>query len=178
MRNINSDLWADEFVINLSPIERLLWIGIIITCADDQGRFPKNLITIRIKIFPNDQVTPDQIDKTLNKFAKEKKVIIYEANGKTIVQISNWWMHQRASEWMSKSQLPPPEGWVDFYRYHGKGNEIIKSQKWEDRHNMTLGSNYVEPTYALRSREGDVNCDDDSDSDDENLRKSYCTFSN
>ena len=37
-RMINGNMWEDIFFLGLSIFERLLWIGLLTTCADDQGR--------------------------------------------------------------------------------------------------------------------------------------------
>ena len=44
---IVSEMWEDDFFVSLSMIDRLIWIGIISACADDQGRLQDNANLIK-----------------------------------------------------------------------------------------------------------------------------------
>jgi DnaD/phage-associated family protein len=126
-RVIKSDLFEDDFVGSLSFFERLLWIGLFAQVADDQGRFWDNPLLIRAEIFPYDQnLTDDKVDQALDKFAKAGKVERYEADGKGICQLLNWWKHQRPS-WASPSDFPALTGWVDREKYHVGKNVVTNN---------------------------------------------------
>jgi len=119
-RMISSDLYEDEFIGGLDIFSRYLWIGLITACADDQGRFLANPSVIRAKLFPFDDYRIADIEKALQVFAANGKLIIYEVNGKRLAQIINWWNHQSPS-WASPSKYPAPTKWVDRVKYHAAG---------------------------------------------------------
>lgn len=128
-RMIISEMWEDDFFVNLSFLHRLIWIGIITACADDQGRFQDNPNLIKARIFPMDNFEPNDIEKALVEFYKAHKVVRYIADCKHVIQIVSWWKHQ-TPQWAGKSIFKPPKGWIDRERYHGKENKI-HTLNWE-----------------------------------------------
>lgn len=158
MRKIDESIFQDEFILDLSHLERLTWIGLIVTCSDDQGRLENNPRRIRIQVFPDDDLPNNTIKKAISKFFEANKILIYQSGDKEIIQIKNWWKYQSGAAWMAKSDFPAPQGWEDFYRFHGKGGEIIKSPNWENR-NKDLPSDYIEATLELGSQDININND-------------------
>lgn len=128
-RMINGNVWEDQFFLNLTIFERLLWIGILTACADDQGRLQDHAALIRSKVFPIDDISLKEIEAGLEKFAEAGKIDRYEVNGKKAIQVVNWWKHQKP-RWAGASTLPAPGGWVDRERYHSSGNTIHTSSGW------------------------------------------------
>lgn len=122
-RVITSDTWQDEFIGSLSFMQRLLWIGLFSRCADDQGRMIDNPVVIRSTVFPYDDVQITDIESSLAFFEGEGKIIRYSTDRKKIIQITNWWTHQRG-QWAMPSKLPAPEGWNDEVRAFIKGEYI------------------------------------------------------
>jgi hypothetical protein len=167
MRRIDPEIWRDEFIIELDYFERLLWVGLITTVADDQGRLKNQPKIIKVEIFPCDDIPPVQIKEALEKFAQAKKILVYEVNDKSLIQIINWWKYQSSASWMGKSDYPPPDGWQDCYRAHGKGNVIETSSNWESKSAGFLPSSYEGPTYPLASRDGEINGEGEVEDDDE-----------
>lgn len=130
-RMIASDIFEDEFVGFLNFFGRLVWIGMIVVCADDQGRMFDSSPLIRAKTFPFDKnITDDKVDEVLAKAAKEGKIVRYEAAGKLLLQVVHWWDYQQPA-WASASKYPAPEGWMDRIRCHIAGNKIY-SLNWEE----------------------------------------------
>jgi hypothetical protein len=125
-RMINGDTFEDEFFTTLSIFGRLLWIGCITKLADDQGRFRDNAALIRSNLFPMDDIPLNDIEKAIQLFSIDGRILRYEKDGKKLIQIVNWWKHQKP-RWASASNYPAPDGWVDRYRYHGEGNKILES---------------------------------------------------
>jgi hypothetical protein len=124
-RMINGDTWEDEFFTTLSIFDRLLWIGVITKLADDQGRLRDNAALIRSNIFPMDDIPVGDIEKAIKLFSTDGRIVRYTKDGKKLIQIVNWWKHQRP-RWASASIYPAPDGWTDRYRYHGEGNKILE----------------------------------------------------
>ncbi len=165
-RMITSDIWEDDFFTSLTIFERLIWIGLITNCADDQGRFQDNVNLIASKLFPMEEVDRKNIEQALEKFASLGKLCRYTARGKKLAQIVNWWKHQKP-RWAGKSNYPPPDGWIDRERYHIDSKTICDSN-WdksggfsEDYIEGYIGD-YIKPSTPTDVN-GDVNVNGDDD---------------
>jgi hypothetical protein len=126
-RIIQSNIWEDEFMGNLSLFERLLWIGLFSRCADDQGRMNDNPIVIRSQVFPYDDIPVSDIDAGLKRFAAEGRIIRYKVGRKGFIQLVKWWENQ-TPQWAMPSNYPSPEGWEDRVRSYIKG--VYHCQNW------------------------------------------------
>jgi len=51
---ISADLFEDDYIYSVDYVARFAWIGLIVSCADDQGRFLDNPAIIYSKIFALD----------------------------------------------------------------------------------------------------------------------------
>lgn len=122
-RMIASDIWRDEFISELDIFGRLLWIGLITTCADDQGRLPFKPRLIRSDIFPLDDIPPEKVESELQRFAAAGRILIYQVDGRELIQVLNWWKYQTPS-WAAASKWPAPAGWVDRVKVH-QGAKVV-----------------------------------------------------
>lgn len=138
-RMINSKIWEDEFVGSLTFFERLLWIGLIVSVADDQGRMPYNPAIIRARVLLYDEnVTNEKIAETIQNYVEAGKLTRYtDKNGRELIQINNWWRHQ-SLQWPQASKHKAPDGWTDRERYHTTGRKIVTR-------NMELDGGYCTP---------------------------------
>jgi DnaD/phage-associated family protein len=155
---IASDIFTDEFFCELSITERLLWIGIIAQCADDQGRLQDKPHLINSRVFPDDGFPISIINKGLNKFYQSGKITRYEIGDKCLIQILKWWVYQTPA-WASPSKYPAPDKWIDRIKCHTSGNKIL-SENWEKIGGYVAG--YVPPIHS-GIEDGDVNGDGDGD---------------
>ena len=169
-RMINSDMFEDENFITFDDVTRLVWIGLITKCADDQGRLQDNVLLIKAQLFPADKKTASRIGQSVEALVKSGMLSRYEKEGKTLLQINNWWKHQTPS-WASSSNYPAPDYWVDKEKYHSKGKTIV-SNNWDQpggyvdnpgADDTQLHSGYVATTLELHSQDvnGDVKGDDE-----------------
>lgn len=122
-RMISSDLYEDDFYMGLGLFEQNLWVGLIVRCADDQGRIQDNPILIKSQIYPAADYPASLVDKAIDIYEAAGKVMRYEVGGKKMIQIINWWKHQTPS-WAAPSKYPAPEGWTDRVKVHGKGTQV------------------------------------------------------
>jgi hypothetical protein len=129
MRNIDPQMLRDDWYIGLSREARLFWQSLILA-ADDQGRFSANPALLRSQIYPADDISLEAVGDLLELVSS--RLCLYTVDGVTYGQIVNWWKYQRRAAWMAPSRYPPPEGWIDRYRYHGPKRELIKSGSWDD----------------------------------------------
>lgn len=174
MRNISPQIFTDEFIGTQSMRLRLLWMGLILTMADDQGRLLYKPILIRLSVFPYDQnVLPRDVDSDLLKLKKANKIVIYSIKGDNnqYIQILKWWTYQVSSQWAKRSAYPAPPKWVDRVRCHEKGSGTKPvTVNWEHPGGFSkpLGSGNVAPSKRLASREDeDEDIPKDEASDDE-----------
>jgi hypothetical protein len=155
---IETETWQDDFFTELSMFERLLWLGIITGCPDDQGRLQDNVRLIHSKLFPLDNMDDATVEQALKSFAKKNKILRYTAEGKKLIQIINWWDHQ-SLRWAGKSNYPAPPMWIDRIHYHSLNNVIVE-------HNWKLKGGFPESYKApiiapitITDVDGDVNDD-------------------
>lgn len=148
---IASDIFDDEFFCELTHVERLLWIGLIAQCADDQGRLQDRPNSITLKIFPEDGLQPYEIINGLKKFFMAWKIFRYSVEGKNIIQIVKWWNYQTPS-WASPSKLPPPPNWTDRVKVHIPGNRV-QMINWDKPGGFPVG--YVD-SVRTPIEDGDV----------------------
>jgi hypothetical protein len=136
---IASDIFEDDFICGQGWFERLLWIGLVVACADDQGRFLNSPAIIRARVFPTDtNVTDEKVELALTNFAEAGKVILYSAGVRRLVQIARWWIYQTPA-WASPSKYPAPEEWTDRVKYHTTGRKIV-IENWDHRGGYSLHS--------------------------------------
>jgi len=173
-RMISSEIWEDDYFIELSLLERMIWIGLLTCSADDQGRMQDNARLIHSQLFPVDDLDDALIEKALEKFASAGKIVRYKSEGKKLIQITNWWRYQ-SPRWCGKSKYKPPEGWIDRERYHGTGNTIFESN-WSDpggfkehstahstAHSTEHSIEHSNVNHTINDGDGDVNGDGDGD---------------
>lgn len=169
-RMIASDIFEDEFFCELSHIERLLWIGIIAQCADDQGRLQDRPKMINSRVFPNDEISVSEIEKGLELFAKKGKITRYEGDGKKLIQINKWWVYQTPA-WAAPSKFQAPDNWVDRIKIHVTGNKV-RNENWDKPggYIYLYEEVYVQPvSYPISYpiEDVNVNVNDDGNYEDE-----------
>lgn len=123
-RMIASDIWRDDFVCSLDYFKRLLWVGMIVTCADDQGRIQDRAGFIASDVFPGEMLSHGDIENALKEFEDQGKIVRYTAGKVKLVQIVNWWSYQ-SPQWVMPSKYPAPDGWVDRVKMHSKDNKVV-----------------------------------------------------
>jgi hypothetical protein len=162
MRNIASNIFADEFFGSLSKVHRLLWLGLLLNIADDQGRMMDNVALVRSLLFPYDtDVTVKDIEKGLIIFQAAHKILRYtigtNGSGKRLIQIVNWWKYQKSTQWAGRSQHEAPPKWMDRIRAHETGGGITLLN-WEkaggyEAATKRLPRNIEAATKPVQSRE-------------------------
>jgi len=129
-RLINKRIWKSETLMDLTPTQLLLWIGLI-TTADDQGRGRAHPGLVRSEVFPVRDIGWDEIATTMQRFAEMGMLILYTDGTTSLYQIANWWdeKYQGGMAWARPSEYPAPDGWIDRIRYR-QGNSVVK-QNWD-----------------------------------------------
>lgn len=139
-RMITSDIFSDDWYGQLGFFEQQLWIGLFARCADDQGRLLDNVYLIRAALFPYKDVSSQEVNAALEGFVESGRLLRYEADGKALIQIANWWDHQKP-RWAAASQWPAPEGWQDRVRTRVDGKYV--EHNWNSAGGFTKASEDV-----------------------------------
>lgn len=127
---MSSSVWTDEKFIELDDVTRLVWFGLI-TMVDDQGRISNNSALLKAAIFPTDRKSVNTLTKSVQKLNDSGMVVCYEKDGKSVIQIVNWWEHQ-SPPWARPSSLPAPDNWIDRVRIMGSGHNM-RMENWDSR---------------------------------------------
>lgn len=105
IRSIKPEFWIDETVGTLSPMERLLFIGMW-TFADDEGLLRANPLYLRSVIFPYDKFQENEIQTALDALEGKGLVYLYAQNNQHYAWIIRFRLHQR----IDKPQKPTTPG--------------------------------------------------------------------
>lgn len=104
IRTIKPEFWGDEKLAPLSPIDRLVFLGLI-SLADDAGRVVDNVKSLDGFVFPE---TEDSVRDSLETLARAGRILRYESeSGQRLLQVANWLKHQKVDK-PSKHVLPAP----------------------------------------------------------------------
>lgn len=103
IRTIKPEFWQDEKLAPLTPIARLVFLGLI-SMADDAGRVVDNVKSIDGFIFP---LSNDTSRESLDTLARLSRVLRYRTkSGQQLIQVLNW--HHQKVDKPSKYVLPAP----------------------------------------------------------------------
>lgn len=106
-RMIDPSIWSDEKLGLLSPLHRLLFIGLF-SNADDEGRLPGHPNYIKSLIFPYDNdITPQNVEAMLNDLNRKGFILTYMVNGQRYIQVVNFLKYQKINR-PTPSKIPPP----------------------------------------------------------------------
>lgn len=103
IRSIKPETWTDEKMVEMSPLARLLFIGLW-NFADDEGRMVYSPTRIKLQILPADSA---DISELLGEIRGKLLVQVYAVDGVEYLQIVNFAKHQRVDK-RTESKYPPP----------------------------------------------------------------------
>lgn len=103
IRTIKPDFWTDEKVVELSPLARLLFIGLW-NFADDQGRMVCSPKRIKMQIFPADDADTSAL---LGEIRGSGLITVYTVDGIEYLQVCGFEKHQKVDK-RTPSKLPAP----------------------------------------------------------------------
>ena len=93
IRTIKPEFWTSEQVVECSPTARLLFIGLWNFC-DDAGNHPAGAKTIKMQIFPGDDIPLSSIDGLLQELVNNGLLARYESEGRQYFHVTGW-HHQK-----------------------------------------------------------------------------------
>lgn len=103
IRSIKPDFWTDEKIVELSPLARLLFIGMW-NFVDDSGRSEYSPARLKMQILPADSA---DIRELLGELRSKRLIHVYEVDNKEYFQVCGFLKHQKIDK-RSQSKLPPP----------------------------------------------------------------------
>jgi hypothetical protein len=124
---VDPAIWQSEDFAGFTFRQRVLFIGLF-SNADDQGRMPAHPALIRSTVFPYDDIPLAEILADLDVIADTGCIELYKANGKSALQLLNWWKYQ-SPQWAYPSKIDAPENWTDRLRFR-KDNKL-HTLNWE-----------------------------------------------
>lgn len=101
IRTIKPEFWTDEKVVELSPLARLLFIGLW-NFADDEGRMTFSATRIKLQILPADSA---DISELLGEIRGKSLIHIYTVDNVEYLQVVGFEKHQKVDK-RSPSRLP------------------------------------------------------------------------
>jgi hypothetical protein len=93
IRNLKPDFWTDEKLVELDPVDRLLFIGLW-NFADDEGYMPFSPKRIKMQVFPADSL---EISVGLQNLISIGALTLYDSEAGQVLHVTNWAKHQKVS---------------------------------------------------------------------------------
>lgn len=91
IRTIKPEFWTDETIVELTPEQRLLFIGLW-NFADDQGYIDYRPKQIKMRVFPGDSV---DVEADLEALIAHSLIDLYEGPTGLVAHVRHWERHQR-----------------------------------------------------------------------------------
>lgn len=135
IRTIKPEFWTDGDIVRLSKAARLFYIGLW-NFADDNGVQEYDPLTLKLRIFPKDNV---KIEKLTQELVDIEKVIVYEVKKKKYILCKNLVNHQ-VIERKRKTTHPLPE---DINKNQLKSTEISLGREGKGREKEGKGKGIV-----------------------------------
>ena len=105
-RNIKPSFFTNEYLSDLQPLARLLFIGL--WCyADREGRLEDRPKRLKVDILPYDDCDVDKLLESLEN-SPDRFITRYEVDGKRYIQIENFTKHQNPHIKEPISTIPAP----------------------------------------------------------------------
>lgn len=151
IRTIKPEIWTDEKFVALSPLARLLFMGLL-NFVDDEGRAQHSPARFKMQILPSDSA---DVPALLGEIRREGMITVYVVDGKEYLQVCNFAKHQKVDK-RTPSKLPPPTSPAESPRIVPTEGikEGIKEGK-EDAPSGASASDYFFETGCIRLNERD-----------------------
>ena len=101
IRTVKPEFWTSEQVVECSPIARLMFIGMWNFC-DDHGNHPASYKTLKMEVFPGDDISTSEIEIYVNELLKNELIVKYDGgNGREYWHVTGW-HHQKIDKVSAK----------------------------------------------------------------------------
>lgn len=128
IRTVKPEFWTDEKIVTMSPLARLLFIGMW-NFVDDEGRAAFSPVRIKMQILPGDSC---DISALIGELKTNDLITIYIVELKEYYQINGFSKHQKIDK-RRPSKIPPPEDSAELPRLSTTDRDQGKGSRIKDR---------------------------------------------
>jgi hypothetical protein len=146
IRSIKPEFWSSEQIMDLSPMARLLFIGLWNFC-DDGGNHPASAKTLKAEVFPSDDITSASVQLLVDELSSNSLITLYFSGGKEFWHV-NGWKHQKIDKptykhppYIEEESEATRRGLVEASPPEGKGREGKGSKPLSPNSSVSDGSN-------------------------------------
>lgn len=149
-RSIKPSFFDNELLGGLSPLTRLLFIGLW-GQADRAGRLEDRPLRLKKNILGYDDVTVADVDDMLESLNKNGFIIRYQVEDRRYIQVTKFEKHQNPHIKEKPSEIPPPPGLGQDEGEAGTGQQPDGDAKEGLGAVMSLFLNRINPTPSQTS---------------------------
>jgi hypothetical protein len=105
-RMIDPKFWQDDKMMSLTPMHRLLFIGIW-NFSDDAGIHKNSDSMLKAEVFPCDDITVEEVGELKDELIQQELIIPFNSEGIELFYVKNWKIYQSIQKPIpSKYTLP------------------------------------------------------------------------
>ena len=105
-RMIDPKFWQDDKMLLLTPMHRLLFIGIW-NFSDDSGIHKNNDNMLKAEVFPCDDITIEKVGELKDELIQQQLIVPFNSEGIELFYVKNWRIYQSIAKPVpSKYTLP------------------------------------------------------------------------
>lgn len=104
-RILKESICTSDNLDELTPFQETFFYRLIVNC-DDFGRMDARPKILTAKLFPLKSIRLDDVTKALQALSSAELVILYEVDGKPLLQMKSWERHQQVRAKMSRYPAP------------------------------------------------------------------------
>jgi hypothetical protein len=143
-RNIKPGLFSNELLAELPAFDRLLFIGMW-CLADREGRLEDRPKRIRMELFPIDAY---DVDEGLERLSATGFITRYQAEGFSVIEITNFQKHQNPHGSERDSALPDKDGYLTV---NERKKNVVVPGKQRKEHVKAQDFNVNPPLEPVKS---------------------------
>ena len=132
IRTLKPEFWTDEKVVAISPLARLLFIGMW-NFVDDYGRGEYSPARLKMQILPAD---PADINDLLAEISGKLLINVYTIGGKEYFEVCGFSKHQKLDH-RTPSKFPEPTKSAELHQFTP---EIALERKGKERKGKELSA--------------------------------------
>jgi len=103
---IDPKFWQDDKMMSLTPMHRLLFIGIW-NFSDDGGIHKNSDNMLKAEVFPGDDITVEEVGRLKDELIQQELIIPFNSEGIELFYVKNWKIYQSIQKPIpSKYTLP------------------------------------------------------------------------
>ena len=92
-RMIDPKFWQDDKMLLLTPMHRLLFIGIW-NFSDDSGIHKNNDNMLKAEVFPCDDITIEKVGELKDELIQQQLIVPFNSEGIELFYVKNWSIYQ------------------------------------------------------------------------------------